>query len=459
MTTAAGLENHPTVLIAEDDRTSRALIAGILRRHSYNVIEAGDGREAISLLNDSVDLVSLDLNMPGVSGFDCLSFIQREYSDIPVIVVSGTGLDNGLVAMKQGAYWFLKKPVNAEDLVGIVRSALDQRKTLLAEGGISGRRQAPVEPIVFSSDSIISKRLAERANSLAGLDSPVLISGEVGTGKSAIARYLHQHSRRAAKPFFTINCEPGEEGLLEAEIFGQAAETPNRPARDGKVAMASGGTVFFNDLAEIPAATQKRLAGLIETKTIRKAGSTVEELADTRLLFASAAPIDELLAQNKIVRELIPQLKPSEFLVPPLRGRNEDLKLFVTQILEKICKRREIPPVTVMPEAFAALARYDWPGNFRELENMLEHASAFCKDGLIQLSDLVTDDPRQLLPSSRDEMLLGGLPLEDIERQAILETLRLVKGNKTAAARKLGISERSIYNKIKRFRLAETDYK
>jgi DNA-binding NtrC family response regulator len=453
-------EKQPTILIAEDDNTSRAVLAGILRNQSYNVLEATDGREAISLLDDSVDLVSLDLNMPGVSGFDCLLFIQREFSDTPVIVVSGTGIDNGLVAMKQGAYWFLKKPVNAEDLVGVVRSALDQRNAMRAGGGSSGRRQALIEPIVFSSDSLTSRRLADRALSLAGLNSSVLIVGEVGTGKSAVARYLHQHSPRAAKPFFTINCQSVEPELLEIELFGQLADaSSDHKGPEGKLAMSHGGTIFLNDLSEIPPETQRKLSYLLESRSFRKLGSTLDESSDVRLIFASTLPFETLLSEGRVVSELVPHLKPAIFPIPSLRDRKEDLMRFITLFLDKICKRRESQPISLVPEALAALSRYDWPGNFRELENMLEHASAFCKDNIIQLADLLTDDPHQLLPSSRDEMLLGGLPLEEIERQAILETLRLVKGNKTAAARKLGISERSIYNKIKRFGLSDADYK
>ena len=460
MTSVDPNDRKPTVLIAEDDTTSRAVIAGILRRSGYHVIEAGDGREAISLLSDSTDLVCLDLNMPGVSGFDCLVFIQREFFDLPVIVVSAGGLDQGLVAMKQGAYWFLKKPINSEDLVGVVRNALEQRKAMRAGGGSSGRRQALVEPVVFSTDSVLSRHLIDRAMSLAGLDSPVLIIGEIGIGKSAVARYLHQHSKRSAKPFFTINCQSADEALFDGELFGQIENTAEgRPANEGKILLAYGGTIFFNEIGEIPLGTQKKIAHLIESKLFRKVGSMADEGGDVRVIFASAEPLEKLLAGNKIAKELVPHLKPAVFSIPPLRDRRDDMKRFTSLFLFKISKRRERQSIELAPEAFAALAQYDWPGNFRELENMLEHASAFCKDNVIQLADLLTDDPRQLMPSSRDELLLGGVPLEEIERQAILETLRLVKGNKTAAARKLGISERSIYNKIKRFRLAESDFK
>lgn len=448
-----------TILIAEDDKTTRTMLAGILRKESFNIIEAADGREAISLLTDSVDLVCLDLNMPGVSGFDCLVFIQREFSDTPVIVISSSGLDQGLVAMKQGAYWFLKKPVNAEELVSVVASALEQRRATRAGGGSSGKRMALVEPIVFSTDSEVSRRLAERAIGLATLDSPILIVGEIGMGKSAIARYLHQHSKRVSKPFFTINCQTVDESLFEAELFGRAADEAGKGGHEGKISLAHGGTLFFNDLGEVPLTTQKELAQLIESKTFRRLGSMNDESSDIRLIASAMEPWESLLAGNRIAKELVPYLKPTVFMIPPLRERREDLKRFAALFLQKISKRRESQSIELSPEAFSALSQYDWPGNFRELENMLEHASAFSKDNLIQLSDLLTDDPRQLKPSSRDELLLGGVPLEEIERQAILETLRLVKGNKTAAARKLGISERSIYNKIKRFRLTDADFK
>lgn len=427
------------VLVAEDEPTTAHQLKRMLEKGGFRVLSATDGSEAMRLMSGEVSLVCLDLRMPGTSGFDCIRFMQREYPKTPIVVVSAGDINDAVKAMKRGAYWFLQKPVDGAELLQVVEDAL--ASTPSGEG----RDRAF---LLFLGESQTAKHFAESVQRVLNLDEPMLLVGESGTGKSHLARYIHANGGRERGQFTAVPCAG-----INAETFGEFLfGTPERP---GKLEDASGGTLLLEDICRVPRNLQSKIASYIEYSNFQRTGESRERTADTRIIATTSKNLDQLVSDGEFEPDLLYRLKRITLQLPALRERTADLDQLTRALLDKIGRRRGGVALDINEDALRALKRYDWPGNIRELENVLEHATAFSRDSTVHLSDLVMEDTPAVSPEETSRMLLGGLPLEEIERRAIIETLKLVNGNKAAAARNLGISERSIYNKIKRFGLTD----
>ncbi len=432
-------QSETFVLVAEDEPTTALQLKRILEKAEFNVLSARDGNEAVRLMNSEVAVVCLDLHMPGTSGFDCIKFMQREYPKTPIVVVSSGDTNDAVKAMKRGAFWFLQKPVAADDLLRIVRESLEQ----------AGKNSDNHEGfILFLGESATAKQFADSVSKSLEVEGPLLLVGESGTGKSHLARYIHSHGRQSGGPFVVVPCSSINAETFDEYLFG----TSEHP---GKLEAAEGGTLLLEDICAMPGDTQLKLASFLEDSCFQRVAETEERRADVRVIASTSKNLERHVSDQLFKPDLLYRVKRMTLQLPTLRERIADLPAITKSLLDKIGGRRGGEPLGISDDALRALTRYDWPGNLRELENVLEHASAFASENTIHLSNLVMEDSPALNPEDSSRLLLGGLPLEEIERRAIIETLRLVNGNKAAAARNLGISERSIYNKIKRFGLSD----
>ncbi|MCB0346746.1 MAG: sigma-54-dependent Fis family transcriptional regulator [Bdellovibrionales bacterium] len=427
------------ILVAEDEPTTAIQLKRILEKADFNVLSARDGNEAVRLMSSEVALVCLDLHMPGTSGFDCIKFMQREYPKTPIVVVSAGDTNDAVKAMKRGAYWFLQKPVAADQLLGIVNEALQHFKE---------RPKLDENFILFLGESATSKEFADSVSKLLTVEGPVLLVGESGTGKSHLARYIHSHGPESEGPFISVPCSSINADSFDEFLFG----TPQGP---GKLESAAGGTLLLEDVCALPLELQAKFASFMENSNFQRIGETEERHVEVRVIATTTKNLDQFVSEKLFLADLLYRVKRLTLQLPALRERIVDLPEITRYLLNRIGERRGGKSLNITDDALRALTRYDWPGNLRELENVLEHASAFSNDDTIHLANLVMEHSPALNPEDSSRLLLGGLPLEEIERRAIIETLRLVNGNKAAAARNLGISERSIYNKIKRFGLSD----
>ena len=450
------------VIIAEDEPTSRRLLAALLRRSGFEVVECSDGMDAIQKCNDSISVAVLDLDMPRASGMECMRYYQKNFPDLPIIFVSAAGIDDVVRLMKEGAFWFLPKPIDGKKLSALVTEAVSRSKLVKAKVGVaaspiveSGETEGPKSTPPLLGRSMAMRQVLAKVDRLAGLSENVLITGESGTGKSTLARYIHQKSSMNEGEFVAVSCAAIPRDLLEAELFGheKGAFTGAVGARVGRAEMADKGTLFLDEIGDMPLDLQPKLLTFLENRTIQKLGSNDNKKVDVRIISATLRDLSSMCDSKEFRSDLFFRLNVMNLHIPPLRERREDIQDIASHILLKISQRRGAENFTITEEAVSALRDYDWPGNVRELENVLERASAFCKEGKVDLADLIMDEKLPAIDERSSQLLIGGLPLEEVERMAIIETLKLTKGNKAAAARKLEISERSIYNKIKRLKI------
>lgn len=439
------------ILVAEDDITSLTLLSRTLREAGHEVVGAQDGLQAMRLLSSEIELALFDLDLPKASGFECMSFVKREYPGIPIIVVSGASIDDAVKTMKQGAYWFIPKPIDKSKVLEIVRGALEHAASFEFTG--FGRPNSAGLAPAFVGTSPAIRRIREEVLKIGENDSPVLISGEEGTGKTVLAQLIHRGSARANQPFVSVCCASLPEDQLELELFGNEARNGNS-AHIGRIEMANGGTLFLDKIDELSVDLQARITELLRDGTYFPHGKTESRRVNIRIITTSTKDLEKLVNAGIFSRDLFYRLKVISFFLPPLRDRLEDMPVLIEHLLEKIALRRQSKRAGISPEAVRLLNGLKWDGNLRELENVLERATAFLSGDTIDVADLVSEEDVPVVENHRQQLFLGGLPLEEIEKRAVVETLKLCGGNKAATARKLGISERSIYNKLKRFNIS-----
>lgn len=447
--------SKPLILVADDHADVRQALSLLLRDCGYDVATAASPAEALSALRQSPpDLVLLDLNYrrdttSGAEGLELLKQIRAQQRELPIVILTGWAtVSLAVEAMHLGAQDFLEKPWENARVRAIVANHLTAARAraevrrLDDAGRIADRAEGGP---VYRSRAM--QDVLAVASRVAASEVPVLLTGESGTGKSLIARWLHEHSARANGPFVSVNLGGLAETLFESELFGhvKGAFTDARADRAGRIERASGGTLFLDEISNITPAQQARLLHVLEDKTFERVGEAVPRPANARILAATNADVRQLIRAGRFREDLYFRLNTVEIALPPLRGRRDDIPLLATYYLARYAKESGQEPLTLTDAAARALESHDWPGNVRELAHVVQRAVLLAKDGAIEVADL-------RLGQREAVETLENLTLEQAERYVIQRALESCGGDVAAAAVKLGMSRSALYRRLEKIR-------
>ncbi len=440
------------LLVVDDDEEFRSTLAARFQRAGFRVGDAGDGESAWELVQRrEFDVAVVDMMMPGLTGLDLLERFRQQHIDCEVILLTGQGtIETAVQAMKLGAYDYLTKPFPLKDLETLIEKAHERRSLRKENRQLKAllQRSQPQEDMVGQSPSMQEVfRLIERAGPS---DKAILIQGESGTGKELVARALHRHSHRAEKPLVVINCAALPEPLLESELFGheKGAFTGAASTKPGLFEVADGGTLFIDEIGEMPGALQAKLLRVLEDGLIRRVGSIKERRVNVRLLAATNRDLSEEVQAGRFREDLFYRINVMSLELPTLRQRPGDIPLLVAHFLGQTWEIEEA--------AMQAIQRFDWPGNVRQLINALDRAKIMADGPLLRLQDL-PKDVQQTTPAGKGAANVDSDDLSSIERAKVIEILRRERGNKTRAARALGIDRRKLYRLVEKHNIQPAD--
>jgi len=445
------------VLIVDDEPDIRELLALTLSRMKLDSRGAETVQQAKALLSEEhFDLCLTDMRLPDGSGIDLIRYMQERHPQIPVAMITAHGnMHSAIEALKAGAFDFLNKPVELQTLRDLVNSALrlsDTREPL----------SPPASGLQMLGHSASIETIRRTTQKLARSQAPVYISGESGTGKELVARLIHAQGPRADKPFVAVNCGAIPADLMESELFGhkKGSFTGANSDKDGLFQAANGGTLFLDEVADLPLEMQVKLLRAIQEKAVRPIGAQMENHVDVRILSATHKDLTRLVGEGTFREDLFYRINVIELNIPALRQRTEDVPLLVEHFTAKLARQMGIPQPQLSEEAMAALQHYPFPGNVRELENILERAMTLCEGERIERDDLHINGAaggaeKESAVSTGSHVEQVGLEayLEDIERALILQALEHSGHNKTAAAKRLGISFRALRYRLKKLGL------
>ena len=441
------------LLLVDDEPSVRKAVRRGLESWGYDVEEAGSCREAEEVARRTqTDLAVLDFNLPDGDALQLLPTLRATDSTLPVVILTGNGsIDLAVRAIQEGADHFFTKPVKFAALEVVIERLLTQRR---AERRLRAHDErlarAEVDPFACTSDAI--RRVAEHAHRIAASGSSVLIQGETGSGKGAVARWLHDHSPRAAEAFVGINCAGLARELIESELFGhvKGAFTGAVAVKTGLLEVAHRGTVFLDEIGDIDPAVQPRLLKALEERQIRPVGGVADRSVDIRLIAATHQDLAALVHEKRFRSDLYFRISTVPLTLPPLRERLEDIPTLAAQLLDGLTADLGKPPIHLAPDALALLQAYHWPGNIRELRNVLEHGLILC-DGSVLLRNHLRFELATGRPAQADDDLPT---LQEVERRHIERVLRHEGGRVADAAIRLAIPRSSLYQKIKAHRIA-----
>jgi two-component system response regulator AtoC len=448
------------ILITEDDEDLAFVIREALTRQGYEAeVAPTAGALLDKLKGGSYDLILLDVRLPDMDGLDAIPRCRDLAPETPIIVMTAHGTRQiAMNAITRGAYDFFTKPLKMTEFQVVVARALDRRRLqqqvkVLREGQAAGG----FEELIGKSESL--KRVIDMAQRAAPTDLTVLIHGESGTGKELMARALHRLSARKDGPFIPVNCAAIPEGLLESELFGheRGAFTGAIRARPGRFELAHDGTLFLDEIGDMPVAMQAKILRVLQERQFERVGGTRSIGADVRVIAATHQDLEAMAAEGRFRSDLFYRLQGVRLVMPPLRERIDDLPLLVTHLLERAAQRLWRQPATVSTEALRSLWTYPWPGNIRELQHVLEGAMVL-SDGVILPEHLplaVQRGAKTAAAGDAAPVVTGSLDeaLEEWERRAILDALQKAHGVQARAAKILGITERSLWYRVKKLKI------
>ncbi len=444
------------ILIVDDDRALCELLEEDFNRRGHSVWTALKVVDARELLHQQdFDVVLTDLNMPGISGIDFCAELHGNRPDLPVVMMTAFGsLETAIAALRAGAYDFVTKPVDLDLLSLSLDRALQHRhlqeKVRLLKDQV--KRQRSDDEML--GESPVFQNIKEQIMRLANLDISVLIVGESGTGKELVSRALHSQSQRSEGPFVAINCAALPENLLESELFGhvRGAFTDARENRKGLFVEASGGTLLLDEIAEMPLALQPKLLRVLEDHKVRPLGGSSEIDCDVRVLAATHRNLEEAVATGRFRSDLFYRLNVIQLELPPLRDRGNDILLLALQFIKQLSKRFNKSVTGLAQPAAARLLAYHWPGNVRELRNVIERALVLTHHNQLTIEDFPEQlrRPNGVTPLPASLVDPGSiLPLDEMESRYINQVLDQLDGNRTLAARLLGVDRKTLYRKLK----------
>ncbi|HYN81535.1 MAG TPA: sigma-54 dependent transcriptional regulator [Gemmatimonadaceae bacterium] len=448
-------ETRPTVLIIDDESGIVDTLRILLKNEGFAAHVAFGGRqglEQIAALKPNV--VLCDIRMPAVGGLDVLAAAREQDPDVPVILMTAqASLQSAIQAVNQGAFHYVQKPFRNDELVAIVRRAVDHRKLRVENRVLKQeikRRDKVGKPIGTNRAWLDLLHVAE---TVAQTDSTVLLQGESGTGKGIVARYIHELSKRSTKAFVSINCGALPESLLESELFGHVKGSFTGAVKDksGLFAAAESGTFFLDEIGETTPATQVKLLRVLQHREVIPVGATDPIAIDTRIIAATNRDLDQEIARGNFRSDLFYRLNVIAIDIPPLRERREDIPILAEAFLQQIALARAEEPKTLNEEAAVQLQSYSWPGNVRELENAVERAVILAANGEITPASLPDRIRQRKAEPFVSERVTRNPSLDAIERAYIMWVLGSEGGNKSKAAETLGIDPSTLYRKLTRF--------
>ncbi len=448
------------ILVVDDDASIReALVAG-LKKLGQEIIPAASGSEALEeVRRQPVDLAIIDLKLPDMEGTDLFEALRIIRPDAIAIMISGLAtVDDAVTALKKGIYDFITKDFRMHELRKVVSKALETQQLMaenqrlqlaLKERSASGR-------IMGRSAAFL--KVMQMVSRIAPTKTTVLLTGESGVGKELVAEAIHHQSPRRDQPLVKLNCGALPEGLIESELFGheKGAFTGAIQQRKGRFELADSGTIFLDEISEIPPTTQVKLLRVLQEGEFERVGGTQTLKTDVRVVAATNEDLETAVAQGSFRKDLYYRLNVIHLAIPPLRDRQEDIPLLALHFLDKFCMENDRAPMGITPEAMAALRSHYWPGNVRELQNVVERAVALCQGNMVELEDL-PDEVRRYSPEDDEITVPVGASMEEIERRAITQTLKKTQGDKELTARLLGIGLATLYRRLKEMETREQE--
>jgi DNA-binding NtrC family response regulator len=442
------------ILIVDDEESTRELFAELLTRWGYEVEQTADGHDALKIAADThPDVIISDLVMPKLDGLALVRALREEQPETPVVIITGKGtIDAAVEAVREGVFDFVEKPLDPARLKVILQRALEKKDTL-HEMNVLRRRLSQMDSGVgLIGNSPPMRRAMELVEKVAPSKASVVITGQSGTGKEMVARAIHQLSPRRDKPFIAINCSAIPASLMESEMFGheRGAFTGADQRRLGCWELADGGTLFLDEIGEIPIELQAKFLRVLEEERLRRLGGKSEISVDVRVISATNRELKEEIKAQRFREDLYFRLNVFHIPLAPLKERRDDIAVLVQHFIDKFAREGGKKLAGVSQPALKLLGDYAWPGNIRELRNTLERAVILCGGGLIEPEHL----PAEIATGGGESAYLKlpyGLPLREIEKEYILSSLTRLQNNKARTAQALGISEKTLYNKLYRY--------
>jgi two-component system response regulator HydG len=455
------MDQQIRVLVVDDDEPHAEAVAESLERVGYDCVVATSGAEGLRLIEEQVfDIIITDLVMQGVGGLEVLAKAKRELPDAEVVILTGHAtIPTAVTAMQAGASTYLTKPLDINELRAVADRASQSQR--LQRSNLELQRQLNEK---FGFEGVIGNSSAMHAvvaklRQIAPTSASVLITGESGTGKELAAKALHVNGPRKNKPFVPLNCAELSENVLESELFGHVKGAFTGADRDriGRFQYANGGTLFMDEIGDMPIAIQIKLLRVLESGEIVRVGTNEPVKVNVRLISATNRDLAEAINEGKFRQDLYHRLKVVSVKLPPLRERREDIPLLIDHFLKEFTASHGKTITVITPAVRKTIMAYSWPGNVRELKNTIESMVVLDSDGQLDLDDM-TEDLQAFTSSAKGDGPSGvdslvGQSLEEIEKHYILETLKRCNGNREEAARQLGIGERTLYRKLKEYNL------
>jgi two-component system response regulator HydG len=440
------------ILVVDDDAPTREALATGLKKLGHDIVAAASGSEALEeVRRQIVDLAIIDLKLPDMEGTDLFEALRIIRPEAIAIMISGAATVNDAVtALKKGIYDFITKDFRMHELRKVVSKALETQEILAENQRLRQALQdrSPTGRLIGRSEALL--KVIHLVNQIAPVKSTVLLSGESGVGKELVAEAIHFQSPRRDRPLVKLNCGVLTEGLIESELFGheKGAFTGAIQQRKGRFELADTGTIFLDEISEIPPATQVKLLRVLQEGEFERVGGSQTLKVDVRVIAATNVDLEAAVAKGKFRKDLYYRLNVITLAIPPLRDRQEDIPLLALHFLDKFCLENNRAIMGIAPEAMAALKSHYWPGNVRELQNVVERAVALCQGNMVEVADL-PDEVRQHSPEDDQISIPVGASMEEIERLAIIQTLKKTGGDKELTARLLGIGLATLYRRLK----------
>jgi DNA-binding NtrC family response regulator len=451
----------PTILIIEDEPKMRRLMELNLGEDGFSTLAAGDAENGLKLLaENTVNLVVTDLKLPGMSGLEFLQAVKRHDAALPVVVMTAFGtVETAVEAMKAGASDYVLKPFSLSEMRMVIHKELDVRNLREENRSLREALGKRYEHPNVVARSVKMQEVLATVDRVAPTNSTVLLGGESGVGKDLIARALHEKSRRATGPFIKINSTAIPENLLESELFGyeRGAFTGANASKPGKFELADKGTLFLDEIGDVPLAIQVKLLRVLQEREFERLGGTKTVKVDVRLIAATNRDLREALEQGTFREDLYYRLNVVPIDIAPLRQRKEDIPDLVNLFIARFAGDSGKPVEGITPEAMQVLVNYHWPGNVRELQNIIERACALAKGVVLKVDDIHLDIRPARSVSGAGNFLPEGMTLEQWEDEMIRESLRRANGNKSQAARLLGLSRNALRYRLSKIGIADEE--